>query len=573
MDRIETYVGQSILEWDFSKPDQNKMVALGKVISSLFGTGAAVNGLPCTQQTVATMFVNLGPGEIYQQAQLEATACGTLPADTTHQISKQGIQLDTLVVPNAGTGITAFVAPGSSGQSINYLIQADYADLDVSIDPTTGLSPVVLPFFNVNNPLSPLQGPGGTGVTSNTFRKGIVNVQVKAGVAATTGSQATPAPDSGFVGLWVVTVAFGQTTVTNSNITAYPGAPVLPSSLLASIQNGNLQYGVDVGSVNTIQAVYPIPPIALVENQPFWVKVKITSTGAVTFTPNAGVITASPVVGAAHAALQGGEFVANGRALLIWRGDISSYVLIGCTGGAEQVPNATQPLHALNQASGDARYQAIGANTGGSYSGNFVVTASTTFTSANIGAAIEINSASATANIMPAASAFAVGKAISFNNIGAGIATFTRAGSDTITGGNLAAATALPLNQGECVTLVSDGTSKWYVAASNVTFFGAPQSLQNVTGSRVAGTTYTNSTGRQIEVIVTGQMTTNNAAIVLQGLVNGSVIRASQVTESNGSTNQGFINSLSLPVANNATYSFQVTGGTTLVNIIVSEMR
>jgi len=40
MDRIETYVGQSILEWNFSKPDQNKMVALGKVISTMFGSTA-----------------------------------------------------------------------------------------------------------------------------------------------------------------------------------------------------------------------------------------------------------------------------------------------------------------------------------------------------------------------------------------------------------------------------------------------------------------------------------------------------------------------------------------------------
>lgn len=357
MDRIETYVGQSILEWDFSKPDQNKMVALGKVISAMFGSTTVANGLACTQQSVPAMFVNVAAGEIYQMAQLEATVCGTLPADTAHSIMKQGIALDTVVVPNASTGVTAFVAPGTTGQSINYLIEAAYADADVSIDPTTGVSPVVLPFYNSANPSSPYQGPNGSGATSNTFRKGIVSLQVKAGTAATTGTQATPAPDSGYVGLWVVTVAFGQTSILTANIAAYPGAPILPTSMLASMQSGNLQYGVDVSvTANVVQGVFPVPPQTLVDNQQFWVKIKNTNTGAMTFTPNVGVISPSPVVGGAHAALQGGEAIANGRALFVWRADITSYVLESCTGGALQVANATQSQHAIPMGQADGRY-------------------------------------------------------------------------------------------------------------------------------------------------------------------------------------------------------------------------
>lgn len=143
------------------------------------------------------------------------------------------------------------------------------------------------------------------------------------------------------------------------------------------------------------------------------------------------------------------------------------------------------------------------ANVGGSYSLNQVVTGNTTFSITHVGRAIEINSVSATAHNLPAASTYASGKAISFANINAGIATFNRAGSDTITGGNLSAATAIPLNNGEVVTLVSDGISKWYVAASNVKFFGAPQTWQDLTASRATGTTYTNGTGREIKVAVT----------------------------------------------------------------------
>jgi hypothetical protein len=55
------------------------------------------------------------------------------------------------------------------------------------------------------------------------------------------------------------------------------------------------------------------------------------------FTPNpAVVVTPLPLVGAAGLPLQGGELVALGRALIIYRADITSFVLISCTGGAQQ---------------------------------------------------------------------------------------------------------------------------------------------------------------------------------------------------------------------------------------------
>ena len=403
MDRIETYVGQSILEWNFSKPDQNKMVALGKVISAMFGSTTVANGMACTQQSVPTMFVNIAPGEIYQAAQLEATVCGTLPADTAHTIMKQGIALDSVTVPNANTGVTAFTAPSTSGQSINYLIEATYADSDVSLDPTTGSSPVVLPFYNSSNPTSPYQGPNGSGATSNTFRKGIVSLKVKAGTAATTGAQVTPSVDSGYAGLFVITVAYGQTTVVAANISTYTGAPILPTSMLASIQSGNLQYGADVSTTaNVIQGSFAIPPATLVDNQQFWVKIKNANTGAVTFTPNVGVISAAPVVGAAHVALQGGECVANGRALLVWRADISSYVLESCSGGAQQTATATANQHAatLGQVQSGLSSYAIDAGTANTY----VVTLSPAITAYTDGVkirfrALTANTGAATLNV------------------------------------------------------------------------------------------------------------------------------------------------------------------------------
>jgi hypothetical protein len=228
MRRLSSYVGQQVYEWGLSSPDQNTMVALAKVCSAMFGTSGIVNGLACTATSPASMSVQIGAGEIYQMAQLEATACGTLPADTAHTILKQGIQLGTYTT-------SAFAAPLTSGQSINYLIEAQYQDSDISLDPTSGASNVVLQFYNAANPTSPWSGPANSGTTSNTFRDGIVAYQIKSGGAATTGTQATPSPDTGWIGLWVVTVAYGQTSITSANIAQYAGAPVLSADLLTQI--------------------------------------------------------------------------------------------------------------------------------------------------------------------------------------------------------------------------------------------------------------------------------------------------------------------------------------------------
>lgn len=340
MRRILAYVGEQVYEWGQSAPDQNTMTAIAKVCAAMLGTNVIVNGLACGPTSPATMTVQIGAGEMYQLEQLEATTAGTLPPVTNYSIVKQGIQL--------GTYTTAtFATPGTSGQSINFLVQAQYQDQDISLDPTTGNEPVVLQFYNSTNPATPWSGPNNSGSTSNTFRDGIIAYQTKPGTAAVTGTQTTPSPDTGWTGLWVVTVPYGATSLTSANISQYTGAPILPSGLLQSVINGNLLYGVDNGTANVVQASFPLPSATLTDNQPFWVKIKNANTGATTFTPNPGVVSASPVVGAAHLALQGNELVANGRALFVWRQDISSYVLIECTGGSLQVGAATQSDQAL----------------------------------------------------------------------------------------------------------------------------------------------------------------------------------------------------------------------------------
>lgn len=61
------------------------------------------------------------------------------------------------------------------------------------------------------------------------MRQGFVNLAAKAGIPAPTGTQAIPGADAGFVPLYVVTVAYGQTAIVAADISVAPGAPFIQS--------------------------------------------------------------------------------------------------------------------------------------------------------------------------------------------------------------------------------------------------------------------------------------------------------------------------------------------------------
>lgn len=335
MDRQIVYAGQVPLETDLLNTNRNTYTALGMLIQDMLGTNTVFSGLACVPTSPAGMTVNVNPGRVYSLQQRDPTAYSSLGQDTTNQIMKQGVLL-------AATNFSC-PAPATSGYSINYLISAAFLEQDTNA--------VVLPYYNSNNPQQAFSGPPvngqSSGTAQNTTRQDTIQLTLTAGVAAATGSQQTPAAPTGQTPLYVVTVAYGQATITASSISQVSSAPILPTSFLQSLVTNNLEYGIDSGAANTIQATFPIAPTSVVDNQQFWVKVKNTNTGATTFTPNPGVIAAAPVVGAAHQALQGGELVANGRAMLVYRADITSYVLESCTGAALQVGAATQSQHAV----------------------------------------------------------------------------------------------------------------------------------------------------------------------------------------------------------------------------------
>jgi hypothetical protein len=215
MDRNIVYPGSIPLDTDILGLNRQAMVGIGALTAAVLGSNVVVDGLACTPTSPASLVVNVAPGSITQLSPLDANAYGSLAADVSDQIVKTGINLQA-------TSFT-LAAPATSGQTVNYLIEAAFSESDAS--------PVVLPYVNAAIPTQPFSGPNNSGTAQNTRRIQRVQLQLKPGAAATAGTQTTPAVDSGWVGLYVISVNYGQTAVTAANITVFPGAPFISYKL------------------------------------------------------------------------------------------------------------------------------------------------------------------------------------------------------------------------------------------------------------------------------------------------------------------------------------------------------
>jgi hypothetical protein len=211
MDRNIVYPGAIPLDTDLLSMNRNTMIALGYLAQLVLGTSTVVDGLACTPTAPASLSVMVGPGSITQLSVVDTLAYGSLAADGNDSLVKMGINL-------AATSFTV-IPPTTSGQAANFLIQAALLEADTT--------PVVLPYYNAANPSQPYSGPTNSGVAQNALRTERVQLQLKAGAAATAGSQVTPPIDNGWVGLYVITASYGQTAITSTSIATLPTAPFL----------------------------------------------------------------------------------------------------------------------------------------------------------------------------------------------------------------------------------------------------------------------------------------------------------------------------------------------------------
>jgi hypothetical protein len=220
MDRNIVYPGSIPLDTDLLSVNRNTMIGLGFLARAILGANTVADGLRCQPTSPASMNVVVGPGSLTQMGPIDLLAYGSIAADAADQIVKMGINISPTTF--------SLTAPSSVGQSINYLIEAAFQEVDGN--------PVVLPYYNANNPAQSFSGPGNSGAPQNTVRTQSVQLQLKSGIPANTGSQTTPVVDSGWLALYEITVSYGQTQVTGGtggNINIIPTAPFLTWKLPA----------------------------------------------------------------------------------------------------------------------------------------------------------------------------------------------------------------------------------------------------------------------------------------------------------------------------------------------------
>ncbi len=225
MDRIIVYPGALPLDTDMLNVQRNAMISDGLLAQAMLGTGTAVVGLACAPTSPASMAVNIGPGMISSMQTVDATAFGSLPADTADSLVKVGINLTTTLSSSLGT----ITAPATSGQSQVYLISVGFTEADSGS--------TVLSYYDAANPSVAYSGPANSGAPQNTQRTQRAALTLTAGTPATTGTQVAPATPGSNVALWQITVAYGAATITSGNIVAAPGAPFVGGG---SVQPGRL---------------------------------------------------------------------------------------------------------------------------------------------------------------------------------------------------------------------------------------------------------------------------------------------------------------------------------------------
>lgn len=285
MQRVLTYSGALPRVKDILNTNKYALINDSLKNAALLGSSTVVSGLACTPTIPASLQVNVAGGVIYEIDEIDATAYGDLGVDT-NSVVKQANVLNTTTL--------TITPPTTSGFSQVFLVQVALQDIDAGA--------ITLNYFNSVNPAQPLAGPAGSGQPQFTERQCNCVIALKAGVAATTGTQTTPAADVGFTGLYAITVANGASTVTSGNIVpvtiARPVSPTLNAPFFTtlplvpgSVQDNTWRYATDTsaggapfatnGSTSTSSAVLHFASV------PAWVVAgmvafDVTTPGAIT---------------------------------------------------------------------------------------------------------------------------------------------------------------------------------------------------------------------------------------------------------------------------------------------------
>jgi len=295
-----------------------------------------------------------------------------------------------------------------------------------------------------------------------------LNNALKALISLSSGA-ATPSPTFPCQ-LWADT-GTGRLKQRNSANTSWLDMGALDSTLRDAVSAS--LFVADTGAANAYVCNFTPAITARSESVPIRFKATNANTGACTINDGIGVVA---LVGGAHSDLQGGEIVANGEAWAQWNSSVGggSYILLFCTGAAEQVANATQSQHALTLGQamsllsqpGKVELFATMSPPSGYLAANNAAVSRTTF--ATLFNAITaqptgtVTSGSNSISSVASPQAMWVGMPISGPGIPAG-ATITAVGASTITLSANATATSVGATVTICPFGVGDGSTTFNV--------------------------------------------------------------------------------------------------------------
>ena len=416
-----------------------------------------VSGGAASATAPASLSINIAPISIYQMAEVDATAYGDLAAN-----SASILQIGDNA---ASTTLTLSTSGLAAGQSQWALVEANLlvSDSIAPGDPNGGL----LLYYNASNPTVPYQGQNNNGQLQNTLRSNLVQLSVVYGTPATTGSEVPPTPSTGAVGLYLIDLTYGQTQISTITVAGPSAGTNVPSN-------------------------YPYAPFL------------------------AGLLNSH------HSGHTGQAPQIN--------------LATETQGNFARVVQASSPPpfdNSLNLATTEW------INSRGiSFSGQISVSASTVLTASQAGNLIYISGTAAAITVtLPLAGSASVGSMI-FPIVNASSYTVTIAfsGSDTSTIPNLV------VGPGQSLIVMNNGTASWSqlvgsngsalspltvgnaVSATEAVALGQTYnsaSVNNVTASRALNTTYTNSTGKPMQVYVWVAANPSGGYINLIGDING----------------------------------------------------
>ena len=216
--KVIVYPDQVPFDTDVLRTNTYRQVDVALLAQAILGKPATIGGSfvglasgICTADSPADLAVDIGLCSIYQLVQMEPLTYGNIGPLTTPLIYKQFVNM--IAIPNFGLG--TITAPGG-GLEQYYLVQGT---------PTTSqINSVNRPYYNASNPSSPnFNSADDTEIDEIVF-------SLVAGTPAATGTATIPTPTGSAIGMFVLYVAHGQTTIANGNISYYSGS-FIPETL------------------------------------------------------------------------------------------------------------------------------------------------------------------------------------------------------------------------------------------------------------------------------------------------------------------------------------------------------